>query len=80
MEPYSPVDGFFLYVDAYDDNRLLRVRCYQRSDSDHFAKAIAAELERLNVKPFFKDAGTLDEFNIVSQLVDAVSLSCCLKE
>ena len=60
MEPYSPVDGFFLYVGAYDDNRLLRVRCCQRFVGDHVAKAIADELERLNFKPAFKDAGTLD--------------------
>ena len=60
MEPYSPVEGFFLYVSAYDDNRLLHVCCCQRFNSDHVAKAIAAELERLNVKPSFKDAGTLD--------------------
>lgn len=60
MEPYSPVDGFFLYVGAYDDNRLLRVRCCQRFDGDRVAKAIADELERLNFKPAFKDAGTLD--------------------
>ena len=60
MEPYSPVDGFFLYVGAYDDNRLLRVRCCQRFDSDRLAKAIAEEFERLNFKTAFKDAGTLD--------------------
>lgn len=59
MEPYLPIDGFFLFVGAYDDNRILRVRCCQRFDSDRVAKEIAAELERLNFKPAFKDSGTL---------------------
>lgn len=59
MEPYSPIDGFFLYAGAYDDNKTFRVRCCQRFDSDRVAKAIADELKLLNFNPTLKDGGTI---------------------
>ncbi len=59
MEPYVPIEGFFLFVGAYDDNRLLRIRCCQRFDSDGVARAIAAQLDNIGFKTAFKDSGTL---------------------
>ena len=57
MEPAVPIEGFFLFIGAYDGNKLLRIRCCQRFDSDKIARAIANELELLGFKTTLKDGG-----------------------
>ena len=57
MEPAVPIEGFFLFVGAYDNNKLLRIRCCQRFDSDKISRAIATELDQLGFKTALKDGG-----------------------
>ena len=57
MEPAVPIEGFFLFVGAYDGNKLLRIRCCQRFDTDKVARAIANELDELGFKTALKDGG-----------------------
>ncbi len=66
MEPYAPIEGFFLYVGTYDGNRLLRMRCCQRFDSDRVARAIFDEFKRLNFNPAFKDSGTIGGDKVIT--------------
>ena len=58
MEPAVPIEGFFLFIGAYDGNKVLRIRCCQRFDSDKIARAIANELDLLGFKTALKDGGT----------------------